>query len=179
MTQLHVMIDIETLGLQQYAMLLSVGAVRFNPLTGAIEEELELFPELTIGHIDPSTVLWWLGQPEAARLALLGRERSDHRECADQLQAFVRETGSGAMIWAVGPQFDIACLEWHLSPSDGKPLWHYRQIADARTMRLFHESSIPRGDDVEHTALGDARAQARWVSEVLHHLNYIPKDTAP
>ena len=72
---MHIMIDIETLGLKPGSIIISIGMVWFNPVSGAIlgEQYIAVDAEaseragLTIGA---GTFLWWMRQSDAARMEI-------------------------------------------------------------------------------------------------------------
>lgn len=73
---LHMMLDLETLGSGNDAAIVQIGAVRFDPFRpgytmGEYKQNVSLESSVAQGGvIDPSTVLWWIHQEEAARLSV-------------------------------------------------------------------------------------------------------------
>jgi hypothetical protein len=65
-----VMIDMETLSTSPDCVILTIGAVRFDPRGEGVVERLELRPTIDEQteefnrHIDPDTVAWWGQQSE-------------------------------------------------------------------------------------------------------------------
>jgi exodeoxyribonuclease VIII len=88
------MIDFETLGLKENAVLLSLGACMFDPATGEVGETFYAAIDPRTQHhreIDASTVLWWLDQDEAAR-----RKLTDAVKNTDLLPSLVFDTPEAA-----------------------------------------------------------------------------------
>ena len=60
-----VMIDMETLSTNPDCVILTIGAVRFDPMGTGVAEKLELRPEIDSQteefdiHINPDTLRWW------------------------------------------------------------------------------------------------------------------------
>jgi hypothetical protein len=73
----HVMLDLETLGVGSDACILSIGAVRFDPYTGKVREELYMPVSDRTGKIDLDTVKWWSKQDQGVfREAFVGCDDS-------------------------------------------------------------------------------------------------------
>lgn len=185
----HVMIDIETLSLRPTAMVLSIGACAFTE-DGTIHDTLEVRPRFVDGrHIDPQTVVWWMQQSDDARKVFDAVERFGRQEVHGLLEKFLLSAGSTAegftgenndtpitrfippQIWALGPQFDLVVLEDYFGFATGAypPLWSYRQIYDMRTLRQFYNREAIK-PEVQHSALSDAIAQAKWTAAAIRHL---------
>jgi hypothetical protein len=67
-----IMIDMETLSTDPNCVILTIGAVRFDPMGNGVAEKLELRPEIDSQteefdrHINPDTLRWWGEQSEDA-----------------------------------------------------------------------------------------------------------------
>src|SRR5690606_4687031 len=139
----HISIDCESLGTSSDALLLSIGAVAFDPLSGQVLEEFHAIIDQdgahAVGSIDAATVFWWMRQGEAARAALFAKdlERVTLRAALDQLTALVLRY-PGAVIWQRGDKDS----EWIASAyrSQGmKCPWRYWQVRDQRTLAKLFE----------------------------------------
>ena len=66
-----VMLDLETIGQHSNAVIVSIGAVFFNPLTGNIGAEfyqvIDIEDAMKYGEVDGSTLKWWMKQNDDAR----------------------------------------------------------------------------------------------------------------
>ena len=72
----HLMVDLETMGNGTYAPVVSIGAVFFDPASGATGDQFQvnISLESSMRHRarpDASTIMWWMGQSEEARSSLL------------------------------------------------------------------------------------------------------------
>lgn len=174
------MLDLETLGTKYDAVVLSIGAVKFDPysdkeITDAFYMKLDVDEQVALGReIHPDTVNWWAQQkPEVREEAL----SDDNRE---SLETFTKGFNKFLVgcddIWAQGPAFDIVILE-HLYRQLEKPIpWQFWQIRDSRT--LFNLVVDPRKSmqtDEAHNALSDCIYQARGVQKVFKELKIKPK----
>jgi hypothetical protein len=86
---INVMLDFETLGLGEKAVLIALGACTFDTTTGEIGAQFYagIDPRTQQGReIDPSTVIWWLKQDQAAREKI-----TLSVDLADKLEAGVPE----------------------------------------------------------------------------------------
>lgn len=84
-----VMLDFESLGLGEKAVLLALGACTFDTVTGEIGAQFYagIDPRTQQGRdIDPSTVIWWLKQDQSAREKI-----TLSVDLADKLEAGVPE----------------------------------------------------------------------------------------
>jgi hypothetical protein len=66
------MLDVECMGMGATGALVSIGAVFFDEHKGQLGAEFHRAINLATavqrgGTLDPSTIMWWLGQDEAAR----------------------------------------------------------------------------------------------------------------
>lgn len=190
MTEKHVMIDIETLGLGPTPVILQIGAVAFDPgadepippytqrsrnhfeMSIDIDSCLDLC--LRVGlHVDGSTIAWWFAQSDAARRAVM----TNPRPLGSVLNAFwawlgLHRSGDAPglpFIWSHGAAFDVPVLEaaYRLcrNPILAVP-WDHRSVRDTRTLFALAEEFAgwqkPR-HETAHTALADAITQAEDV----------------
>ena len=164
-----IMIDIETVGTNPGAAIVSIGAVRFSVDDG-IDEELFLSVSLEDCQehglrIDAETLLWWLDQSEDARQQLKGG--IPLKDALEELWRFCEGTRD---IWANSPAFDCVILE-HAYEAVGMDVpWEFCQRRDYRTIRDTRGVGSPmtnEQDGTEHDALDDARYQAENLIDAL------------
>ena len=163
--QVHLMVDIETMGTSPDAVILSIGLVRFT-------------------EADGETISWWLTQPEHARRALRGLQRREDGHGglleADALKDFCRSVMQTADIggfWANGIDFDLVILRAALARHKLPLPWPYWLQRDYRTLRRMmpHVPTPPRDEALKHSALADAMHQAAHCAALLRAL----RTTAP
>lgn len=177
----HLMIDIETLGTNSDAPVLSIGAAFFDPDTSevkaAFHEKIEFESACEGRELCPHTVKWWLEQSKEAQDALMKGKRLKQ---ADALASFVfwivAHSGEMEKIrpWGNGATFDISILESLLLANDIKVPWKYYNVRDVRTIvdcakPLIKRDSIPF-EGVKHDALADALHQVKYVSAMWQAL---------
>jgi hypothetical protein len=148
MREIHLMIDIETLGTSPNAHILSIGVLAFS-VDGPIEwERWDIIPNSCKGFdISPETVLWWLEQSETARNGVIygvpDRPKQHIRSALIGLCGFVRKWSCDSekvFIWANSPSFDIVIIENAMKKFDIKPPWIYRHLMDLRTLKRTWEN---------------------------------------
>lgn len=170
----HGMIDLETLDVTPTAIVLSLGAVKFNPFNDS-EPHSELYLKLCIDNQDQlgrttsdSTIEWWGKQdPTVMEEAFDQTGAVTVEEALTQLNKWAVGVDE---IWAQGYGFDITMLE-DMYRSIGKPIpWQFWQVSDARTITKRMPRD-PRKDMQNnlHNALADAYFQAKSVQIIFNH----------
>ena len=165
------MLDIETLATSPDSVILTFGAIKFDPFDSSKEMREGLYFRINVDeqielgrNVDQGTVDWWGTQNEEVREEALGEnDRISLDDFTRQLNKFVVGVNR---IWAQGPVFDIVILE-NLYRQIGKPCpWQYYLIRDSRTLLKA------LGDDREpgvmlHNALADCVSQAEAVQSAV------------
>ena len=171
-----VMLDLETLGTRPDTVILTLGAVKFDPFDAegdfgpGIYMRLDIEEQLRLGRtVDDSTIEWWAQQDSIVRdEAFYGGERDDLDTLHRELNRFLVGVGD---IWCQGPVFDIAILEdLYRSRNWGLP-WSFWQIRDSRTLFSVHGDPRIKGRDQAHNALVDCIYQAQGVQTILTKFN--------
>jgi len=185
MSQTHIMIDIETLGRGPTAAIVAISAVLWqqdigqpcrDSTLGCTLDAIDIRVDATDsqrqgGTLDASTVLWWLGQEPDARGALLDQPRLLIADALDELSRFFPPQQT-PWVWANSPSFDLAILRSAYERIGITPPWRYWQERDYRTLARIHASIAPPDrSGIAHTALDDARHQARHLSDILGALS--------
>lgn len=173
----HVMVDLETMSSGSYAPIVSIGAVKFDPIAGELPPEgdgalfyanVDLRSSARLGKIDPDTVYWWLGQSESARRALVDPKP----EPVDVvLKRFATWFKPATFVWSHGATFDAVILSNFYRELGAWAPWKYPDVRDTRTLFALAYAdphSVPElaelpGDLAKHNALGDAVRQAKAV----------------
>ncbi|MEE8551548.1 MAG: 3'-5' exonuclease [Gemmatimonadota bacterium] len=167
-----VMVDLETMGTGYRAAIVSIGAVRFNPMSH--EQGPKFYRTISLEScqaagqsIDARTVLWWMNQEEAGRLEIIKAYGGLDLEMA--LAEFAGFLGAKARVWGNGSNFDNRILREAYDLLRVECPWHYRDDRDMRTVVAlakllgFNGASIAHGG-TKHHALHDAVYQATVVS---------------
>ncbi|CAI1068727.1 Uncharacterised protein [Serratia fonticola] len=180
----HLMVDAETMGKKSTAPILSIGAVFFNPNSGAIGKKfyaaISLESEMAIGAIvESETIIWWLKQSSEARAAITSDQAIPISEALFNLSDFVAancEQPKYLRVWGNGASFDNVILRGAYERCGMPPCWNWFNDRDVRTIvELGREIGFdPKRDmpfDGEpHNALHDAIHQAKYVSAIYQRL---------
>lgn len=167
----HLMLDLETLGTAVDAVILSVGAVKFDLESDQIDDEgfygsVSIESNLEASRkIDEDTLLWWLKQPAAAQ-QVFHEEKLPLEQVLIDLSDWLGD--DEWIVWAKGPSFDIAILE-HAYRSFGlsTPWMHWNTRCVRTYMNLPGAKNVTVPDEgVKHNALSDAYKQVKIVQEV-------------
>ena len=166
----RVMLDIETLGIEPGAAILSIGACTFD--TDGVGETFEVSVDIESCQergltIDADTLQWWLDQDEAARDVLTGGVPL--ATALSELRDFL-DTNDADELWANSPKFDMAHLEAAYDALDWTAPWEFYELRDVRTVQSLPGAVELEQDGTEHDALDDAVYQARIVAETLRRL---------
>ena len=173
----HLMVDLETMAVTPRAVVLTLGAVHFNPYGNGYGDKLYLRFDLDDQdklnrEIDPNTLDWWAKQdPKVMEEAFSPDDRVPLKDAMDQFHKFA--WGCDAF-WAHGSLFDIAILE-DLYRQIEKPVpWQYWQIRDTRTIfDLGWDPDMPQAS--KHDALQDAIRQSIGVQNIYAKLKIKPR----
>jgi hypothetical protein len=174
MTQ-AVMLDIETLGIKPDSVILTLGAVKFDPyvpdkISDGLYLRVDVDEQITQGRdVDDETVEWWGKQSDHIREEALGDDnRVSVTELIRQLNKFLVAVDE---IWCQGPSFDIVILENLYRQYQTPHNWKYFQIRDSRTLFQVHGDPRDRNAAGLHNALEDCISQARGVQKIYKDLN--------
>ena len=173
------MLDIETLGTKPETVILTIGAVKFDPFSDKIGDGLYIKPDvdeqIAAGRdVDESTLAWWGTQAEDVREEALG-EGPDRIKLEDMYRQLNKFLVGVDNIWCQGPAFDIVILE-NIYRQMGWPTpWQFWQIRDSRTLFGVHGDPREKNKAGLHNALEDCVSQAQGVQEIYHRLK-ISKD---
>lgn len=172
---MHISLDLETYDTVPSAVVLSIGAVRFDAqgvrperyhavLTGHLHSQLER--GRTMGE---DTVRWWDQQSQAAR-DIFSVDHINHMRPIEALEDFARFIGPGATMWGYGADFDCVILQ-SLYRSFELPLpWDWRNNRCARTLEAVAGKVEVEQIGVKHCAIDDARTQAAMVIELMRRI---------
>lgn len=167
----HVMVDLETLGTTADAVIMSVGAVRFNLDTGEISDDgfyrsvsIESNLELK-RRVSEDTLIWWLKQPVAAQNVF--HETKETLETAlQELSDWIGD--DKATLWSNGADFDLPMLAHAYTQCHIEVPWKFWNTRCYRTYKNLPGAKEIRAEaiGVKHNALSDAYQQAQTVSAI-------------
>lgn len=175
---IHLMVDIETMGIAPGSAVLAIGAVSFDPYSNEFPgdtfyQKTTLKSALMDGFkVDGSVIEFWLKQSDAAKNELFNNNISDFLSCYGLISQFnifckgLKETGN-LFIWCNGLSFDLPLIEAAFFKYDLPFPWKYNAGRDCRTLYAlakFDSKKFPREKRlIEHHALYDAMHQVKLV----------------
>lgn len=175
-----VMVDLETMGTGPNAAIIAIGAVEFDTATSRtgcqFYEVVSLESSVAGGGImDPTTVMWWLGQSDEARKAV----QADGVHINVALQRFTTWLGQRALrdelrLWGNGAGFDNVVLETAYQRAQHPCPWRFYNNRCYRTIKAIAPDVKAIRVGTHHNALDDAITQARHLIAVMQH-----RPTAP
>lgn len=162
------MIDLETMGTDPDTVVLSAGAVVFDPEEGTTANPpgrqywvLNIQDQLDKGRtITGATLKWWLNQSDEA---IRGWNRNESA-CTGMVEfqselVEMWKSWNCQYIWSHGSTFDVAILDNMF----GNSPWKFWDVRDTRTLLHVTNMKIDRAQGIHHNALGDAVAQAQTI----------------
>ncbi|HHY8401631.1 TPA: 3'-5' exoribonuclease domain-containing protein, partial [Escherichia coli] len=164
----HLMIDLETMGKNPDAPIISIGAIFFDPQTGDMGPEFSKTIDLETagGVIDRDTIKWWLKQSREAQSAIMTDE-IPLDDALLQLREFIDENSGEffVQVWGNGANFDNTILRRSYERQGIPCPWRYYNDRDVRTIVELGKAidfdartAIPFEGE-RHNALDDARYQ--------------------
>ncbi|MBW0927320.1 3'-5' exoribonuclease [Shigella sonnei] len=176
---IHLMIDLETMGKNPDAPIISIGAIFFDPQTGDMGPEFSKTIDLDTagGVIDRDVIKWWLKQSREAQSAIMTDE-IPLDDALLQLREFIDENSGEffVQVWGNGANFDNVILRRSYERQGIPCPWRYCNDRDVRTIVELGKAidfdartAIPF-EGVRHNALDDARYQAKYVSAIWQKL---------
>ncbi|WP_105476891.1 exonuclease [Escherichia coli] len=175
----HLMIDLETMGKNPDAPIISIGAIFFDPQTGDMGPEFSKTIDLETagGVIDRDTIKWWLKQSRETQSAIMTDE-IPLDDALLQLREFIDENSGEffVRVWGNGANFDNVILRRSYERQGIPCPWRWSNDRDVRTIVELGNAigfdvrmAIPF-EGVPHNALDDARHQAKQVSAIWQRL---------
>lgn len=184
----HIMLDLETLDSCPTAVVLSIGAVAFDPYSTALGDRfyVELTDDIAAQQsrgrtISGGTVKWWMQQDVLATQVFAtppmeGVERVDTFDALDRFGRFVAANGDDEVeLWGNGADFDNIVLGSLYDAFGVRKPWSYRRNRCYRTMKnlgIGPRKAQIMHEGVAHNALDDAITQARHLQEIFACLDH-------
>lgn len=161
------MVDLETLDTVCTAVILQIGAVKYDLATGEISDEflVNVDPKdckkygLTISQ---DTLDWWSNQSKEVRDSLL----VDQMPLRDALTMFSDWFDADSYFTCYGASFDEPILANAYRKVGLVPPWKFWNVRCARTIGELYDTKPIRGKD-HHNALADAKAQTEMLLSIF------------
>ena len=169
------MVDLETLGTGNTAVLLSIGACKFLPEGQGVDihtsHRFEVFvaPQscVDIGmKVDVSTVLWWMDakRGEARDVMMANLKRAvPIREALLRFNAWL---GQDMPVWGNGATLDNVILRNAYRLAGIECSWSFWNDRCYRTVKSGYPSVKMQRKGIHHSALADAVSQAEHLQSI-------------
>jgi hypothetical protein len=178
MSNVDLMVDIETLGTSPNSSILVIGAVKFQR-NGNLKplKELDTFYRriilnscLDLGlKVDKETLEWWDKQDSNVRYeALENPDRIPLRQALIEFSTWMKPCNK---VWANSPSFDCVILESAYKACNIPIPWNFWNTRDCRT--LFDLANIRKydlPDNDQHNAIHDCYRQIVGVKRAISNL---------
>lgn len=166
------MIDMETLDVTPFCVILTIGCVTFDPYGEGVIEKLELRPtieeqtERFSRTINEGTLRWWSEQSsDAIEEAMSDRGRISFKECMEKLYKFCWNRNA---VWSNGAAFDVVVAETAFTQLDMRIPWPFYTVRDTRTLYDIAKVKLSDGGKkTSHKAVEDATRQAELVQKAF------------
>ena len=181
MAHKYIVLDLETLGTKLGCPILSIGAAAVELESEKVDTfycKLHLMYQSMAG-LSESTMLWWMGQSEAAREAAF-TEGADAQTVYAAHQMFdlwisdmKRKSGfDGISVWGNSSSFDNEILRASYERHGLEDPWGFRADRDFRTLRALYKEKVPEPEfiGVRHHAKDDAVHEAKWLKLILQRM---------
>lgn len=167
----QIMLDHETLATTADAVIISIGAVKFDLETGEIDGE-GFYRSVSIAsnleykrRVSEDTMIWWMKQSPAAQAVF--HEPKEH--LADVLVEFSDWVGAGVYkVWSNGADFDLPMLAHAYTQCGIEIPWKFFNSRCFRTYKKLPGAEAIRvpSAGVKHNALSDAYQQAQTLCAI-------------
>lgn len=172
----HIMVDIETLGTAADAVILSIGAVRFDLDSDKIGDE-GFYASVSIEsnldwkrRIQEDTLLWWLKQTPASQ-NVFHEPKTTLDVALSDFSDWMADTPD-AFVWSMGADFDLPMMAHAYRTMSMDVPWKFWNSRCARTYKTLPQAKsikIARAG-THHNALDDAVYQAQLVQAIQQEL---------
>lgn len=176
----NVMIDLETMGNDSNAAIIAIGAVMFDPDQDILGETFYRVVSLEDsmrngGTVSASTIMWWMGQSESARMAIASEEGKELHAVLGELFCWLHDaTGCdlrNLRVWGNGAAFDNVILANAYRNAEMNVPWEFWNDRCYRTMKSMHPTITIERSGTHHNALDDAISQANHLMRIIHAMS--------
>ena len=167
---MDLMLDIETLSTHPDAIILTIGAIGFDPFSNDIYDQHSFYCRVDLesqtGRSElTETMEWWAKQPAEAQSEAFAEE--DRLTLPDALDGLSEVARKCSRIWANGISFDISILEHAYRQCNKAYPWQFWSVLDARTvLKLNPVNKLGNS----HHALEDCVNQVNLLQDSIKRL---------
>ena len=175
----HVMIDLETWGTHDGSIIISLGAVKFDPMS-----DEDLLADIFYCAIDPtsseqfglktdaSTITWWMGKDKTvAREKWMSETKIDLPSTLEGFQDWYG--GDNLPTWGNGATFDNVLLRTAFRKVGLECPWKFWDDRCFRTLKNLTKVEALPDFGTPHHALTDALNQAQHLRAIVRRLKIV------
>lgn len=173
----HLMLDIESLDTEPGAVILSIGAVEFDIVTGEtgrqFYESIDLQSSIDAGFkVNANTLKWWMEQPSDATFRAFNSENPLSIEVAlGKFNDFCH--GENYQVWGNGSTMDNSIVKYAMYEVGLEPQWNYWNDRDLRTIVMldptYKKEEVFAG--VPHDPVHDCLHQIKYLCNTIKSLD--------
>lgn len=161
----HIMVDLETLSTKCNAMILAIGAVKFDAERGVYDifyQAVKTPAEVEGFHVSADTLNWWAQQSDEARAVFTDPDAVAIDEALDQFHCWAEEGENikDIKLWGNGAAFDNAILSTAYDLCGRTTPWMFYNDRCYRTMKATNRDVPFTRVGTHHNAVDDAESQA-------------------
>ena len=170
-----VMVDLETLGKRAGCVIVSVGAVKFDPKTGFVDVDNSFYKAITVESamrygltVDPDTLRWWMRQSKEAQFVFNDPAATSLQAALVEFAEWVDEEGEydNVKMWGNGASFDNPILAAAFEAVDIIQPWQFWNDRCYRTKKAEAKAVPFNRVGLAHNALDDAVSQAHHLCQI-------------
>lgn len=170
-----VMVDLETLGKRAGSVILSIGAVKFDPKTGFVDTNGSFYRAVTLESavrygltIDPDTLRWWMRQTKEAQAVFNDPTAVSIQAALVEFAEWCDEDGNydDIKMWGNGASFDNPILAAAFEAVDIIQPWKFWNDRCYRTKKAEAKHVPFNRVGLAHNALDDAVSQATHLCQI-------------
>jgi hypothetical protein len=179
MSELHLMLDLETLSVRPTARIIEIGWATFDPHGVGVIKSGSVAVDVgsQSGSVDAGTVDFWLKQPDGSRLTIAKAKKLPVKEALEAMDKALGPWGAYRGVWSHGPAFDVTILQNAYDRFGRSMPWDYKAVRDTRTLAEACKvvaGTIPdyprEAPGASHTGEADSINQAVWVQAMYRVL---------
>ena len=171
----HIMIDLETLGTVADAVILSIGAVKFDLDSDSIDNE-GFYASVSVDsnmefkrRIQEDTLIWWLKQSHDAQ-QVFHEAKQSLPSALEELSDWIGDMNFN--VWSNGADFDLPMLSHAYTQIGMETPWKFWNSNCFRTYKKLPgaKAAVLPNSGVKHNALDDAVTQVRSLQAIQRAL---------
>lgn len=176
---MDIMVDLETLDVTPSAVILTIGAIRFDP-QGRLKalkdydyfyKRIEISKQEQLGFTtSQKTKDWWNKQEDKVKNEAFGGT-SDIEKVIREFNDWVKKSGVDFRIWSRGTAFDIPILEHAFRKFNIEYPWKFWNVMDMRTVATITGTPTTQHKNGKHNALTDCYRQIADLYNCIYNMN--------